>query len=160
MEGKNQSMNFSPNEFQEISMKERQLRKKMSSIREMIHTREEKIDDLMKPVLKKKDEVRSLKEELVEIKLQIKELGFDFPTFRVEVFKLKGRTYYRSVWYFNSKKYQLYIGSEKKIHERMNEVIGDFNQLSQNSKNLKILEVYLPELQMNFWKKHHGHKEL
>ena len=157
MEGKNQSMNFSPNEFQEISMKERQLRKKMSSIREMIQTREEKIDDLMKPVLKKKNEVSSLKEKLVEIKLQIKELGVNFPTFRVEHFTLKGRTYYRGVWYVNSRKNQLYIGSEKKVHERMSDIIGDFNQLSQNYKNLKILEIYLPELQMNFWKKHHGY---
>jgi polyhydroxyalkanoate synthesis regulator phasin len=107
----------------------------------------------MKPVLKKKSEVNSLKEELGELKTQIKELGVEFPTFRVEDFFLKGKTYYRGVWYVNSKKKQLYMGSEKKVQNRMNEVIDGFDKLPQSQKNEKILEVYLPEFQLNFWEK-------
>ena len=81
--------------------------------------REEQIEELMIPVHKKKKEVNSLKEELGELKNQIKQLGVEFPTFRVEDFFLKGKTYYRGVWYVNSKKKQLYMGSEKKVQDRM-----------------------------------------
>jgi hypothetical protein len=45
------------------------------------------------------------------------------------------------------------MGSEKKVQDRMNEVIDDFDKLPQSQKNEKILEVYLPEFQMNFWEK-------
>ncbi|MDB4715780.1 hypothetical protein OAF23_06650, partial [Flavobacteriaceae bacterium] len=102
-------------------------------------------------------------EELGELKTQIKELGVEFPTFRVEEFSIKKgkdengddkyHSYYRGVWYVNSKKKQLYMGSEKKIQERMNEVIDGFDKLPQSQKNEKILEVYLPEFQLNFWEK-------
>jgi polyhydroxyalkanoate synthesis regulator phasin len=122
-------------------------------LKKMIQRREDKIDELMKPVLKKKSEVNSLKEELGELKTQIKELGVEFPTFRVEDFFLKGKIYYRGVWYVNSKKKQLYMGSEKKVQDRMNEVINGFDKLPQSQKNEKILEVYLPEFQLNFWEK-------
>ena len=107
----------------------------------------------MKPVLKTKSEVNSLKEELGELKTQIKELGVEFPTFRVEDFFLKGKTYYRGVWYVNSKKKQLYMGSEKKVHDRLEKVVNGFDKLPQSQKNEKILEVYLPEFQLNFWEK-------
>ena len=163
MKGRPQSVNFSPKEFQELSREERVLRGRISTLKKMIQRREDKIDELMKPVLKKKSEVNSLKEELGELKNQIKELGVKFPTFRVEEFSIKKgkdengddkyHSYYRGVWYVNSKKKQLYMGSEKKVQERMNEVIDGFDKLPQSQKNEKILEVYLPEFQMNFWEK-------
>ena len=153
MKGRPQSVNYSPKEFQELSREERVLRGRISTLKKMIQRREDKIDELMKPVLKKKSEVSSLKEELGELKTQIKELGVEFPTFRVEDFFLKGKTYYRGVWYVNSKKKQLYMGSEKKVQDRMNEVINGFDKLPQSQKNEKILEVYLPEFQLNFWEK-------
>jgi SMC interacting uncharacterized protein involved in chromosome segregation len=153
MKGRPQSVNFSPKEFQELSREERVLRGRISTLKKMIQRREDKIDELMKPVLKKKSEVSSLKEELGELKTQIKELGVEFPTFRVEDFFLKGKIYYRGVWYVNSKKKQLYMGSEKKVQDRMNEVINGFDKLPQSQKNEKILEVYLPEFQLNFWEK-------
>jgi chromosome segregation ATPase len=156
-------VNYSPKEFQELSREERVLRGRISTLKKMIQRREDKIDELMKPVLKKKSEVNSLKEELGELKNQIKELGVKFPTFRVEEFSIKKgkdengddkyHSYYRGVWYVNSKKKQLYMGSEKKVQERMNEVIDGFDKLHQSQKNEKILEVYLPEFQMNFWEK-------
>ncbi len=153
MKGRPQSVNFSPKEFQELSREERVLRGRISTLKKMIQRREDKIDELMKPILKKKSEVSSLKEELGELKTQIKELGVEFPTFRVEDFFLKGKIYYRGVWYVNSKKKQLYMGSEKKVQDRMNEVIDSFDKLPQSQKNEKILEVYLPEFQLNFWEK-------
>ena len=153
MKGRPQSVNFSPKEFQELYREERVLRGRISTLKKMIQRREDKIDELMKPVLKKKSEVSSLKEELGELKTQIKELGVEFPTFRVEDFFLKGKIYYRGVWYVNSKKKQLYMGSEKKVQDRMNEVIDGFDKLPQSQKNEKILEVYLPEFQLNFWEK-------
>ena len=153
MKGRPQSVNYSPKEFQELSREERVLRGRISTLKKMIQRREDKIDELMKPILKKKSEVSSLKEELGELKTQIKELGVEFPTFRVEDFFLKGKIYYRGVWYVNSKKKQLYMGSEKKVQDRMNEVIDGFDKLPQSQKNEKILEVYLPEFQLNFWEK-------
>ena len=163
MKGRPQSMNYSPKEFQELSREERVLRGRISTLKKMIQRREDKIDELMKPVLKKKSEVNSLKEELGELKNQIKELGVEFPTFRVEEFSIKKgkdengddkhHSYYRGVWYVNSKKKQLYMGSEKKIQDRMNELIDGFDKLPTSQKNEKILEVYLPEFQLNFWEK-------
>ena len=153
MIGRPQTVNYSPNEFLELSREERLLRGRISTLKKMIQRREDKIDELMKPVLKTKSEVNSLKEELGELKTQIKELGVEFPTFRVEDFFLKGKIYYRGVWYVNSKKKQLYMGSEKKVHDRLEKVVNGFGKLKQLKKNEKILEVYLPEFQLNYWEK-------
>ena len=153
MIGRPQTVNYSPIDFQKLSKEERILRGRISTLKKMINKREVKIDELMIPVLKKKKEVNSLKEELGELKTQIKKLGVDFPTFRVEDFFLKGKTYYRGVWYVNSKKKQLYMGSEKKVHDRLEKVVNGFRKLKQPQKNEKILEVYLPEFQLNYWEK-------
>jgi|SaaInlStandDraft_1057018.scaffolds.fasta_scaffold04384_1 hypothetical protein len=153
MIGRPQTVNYSPNEFLELSREERLLRGRISTLKKMIQRRVDKIDELMKPVLKTKSEVNSLKEELSGLKTQIKELGVEFPTFRVEDFFLKGKTYYRGVWYVNSKKKQLYMGSEKKVHDRLEKVVNGFGKLKQLKKNEKILEVYLPEFQLNYWEK-------
>ena len=153
MIGRPQTVNYSPIDFQKLSKEERILRGRISTLKKMINRREVKIDELMIPVLKKKKEVNSLKEELGELKTQIKKLGVEFPTFRVEDFFLKGKTYYRGVWYVNSKKKQLYMGSEKKVHDRLEKVVNGFRKLKQPQKNEKILEVYLPEFQLNYWEK-------
>ena len=59
MKGRPQSVNYSPKEFQELSREERVLRGRISTLKKMIQRREDKIDELMKPVLKKKSEVNS-----------------------------------------------------------------------------------------------------
>ena len=153
MIGRPQTVNYSPDEFLKLSKEERVLRGRISTLKKMIDRREVKIDELMIPVLTKKKEVNTLKEELSELKTQIKKLGVEFPTFRVEDFFLKGKTYYRGVWYVNSKKKQLYMGSEKKVHDRLEKVVNGFGKLKQLKKNEKILEVYLPEFQLNYWEK-------
>ena len=72
MIGRPQTVNYSPIDFQKLSKEERILRGRISTLKKMINKREVKIDELMIPVLKKKKEVNSLKEELGELKTQIK----------------------------------------------------------------------------------------
>ena len=45
----------------------------------MIKKREDDINELMKPILKKKEEIKKFSLELDELKNSIKDLGFDFP---------------------------------------------------------------------------------
>ena len=45
------------------------------------------------------------------------------------------------------------MGSEKKVHDRLEKVVNGFGKLKQLKKNEKILEVYLPEFQLNYWEK-------
>ena len=79
MKGRPQSVNYSPKEFQELSREERVLRGRISTLKKMIQRREDKIDELMKPVLKKKSEVNSLKEELGELKTSNQRVGSRVP---------------------------------------------------------------------------------
>ena len=51
MIGRPQTMNYSPNEFLELSREERLLRGRISTLKKMIQRREDKIDELMKPVV-------------------------------------------------------------------------------------------------------------
>ena len=104
----------------------------------------------IRPDLKEPLQLKLIREKALT---QIKKLGVEFPTFRVEDFFLKDKIYYRGVWYINSKKKQLYMGSEKKVHTRLEKVVDGFGKLKQIMKNKKILEVYLPEFQLNYWEK-------
>ena len=88
-----------------------------------------------------------------ELKNSIKDLGFDFPTFRVEPFTTKGKDYYRGVWYVNGKKKQKYLGSEDKVHQLVKKKFRGFESLSYDEKSEKILEYYLPQFQLDFWSK-------
>ena len=99
--GRKRSVDYSPKEFEKLSTEERRMRGRLSTIKRMIKKREDDIDELMKPILKKKEEIKKFSEELDGLKNSIKDLGFDFPTFRVEPFTTKGRDYYRGVWYVN-----------------------------------------------------------
>ena len=119
----------------------------------MIKKREDDIDELMKPILKKKEEIKKFSEELDGLKNSIKDLGFDFPTFRVEPFTTKGRDYYRGVWYVNGKKKQKYLGSEDKIHQLVKKKFRGFESLTFDEKSEKILEYFLPQFQLDFWSK-------
>ena len=146
-------MDFSPKEFEKLSTEERRLRGRLSTLKRMIDKRESDINELMKPILKKKEEISKLSLEMDELKNSIKDLGFDFPTFRVEPFTTKGKDYYRGVWYVNGKKKQKYLGSEDKIHQMVKKKFRGFESLTYDDKSEKILEFFLPQFQLDFWNK-------
>ena len=151
--GRKKSMDFSPKEFEKLSTEERRLRGRLSTLKRMIDKREGDINELMKPILKKKEEISKLSLEMDELKNSIKDLGFDFPTFRVEPFTTKGKDYYRGVWYVNGKKKQKYLGSEDKIHQMVKKKFRGFESLTYDEKSEKILEFFLPQFQLDFWSK-------
>ena len=151
--GRKKSMDFSPKEFEKLSTEERRLRGRLSTLKRMIDKREGDINEMMKPILKKKEEISKLSLEMDELKNSIKDLGFDFPTFRVEPFTTKGKDYYRGVWYVNGKKKQKYLGSEDKIHQMVKKKFRGFESLTYDEKSEKILEFFLPQFQLDFWSK-------
>ena len=141
--GRKKSVDYSPKEFEKLSTEERRMRGRLSTLKRMIKKREDDINELMKPILKKKEEIKKFSLELDELKNSIKDLGFDFPTFRVEPFTTKGKDYYRGVWYVNGKKKQKYLGSEDKVHQLVKKKFRGFESLSYDEKSEKILEYYL-----------------
>ena len=151
--GRKRSIDYLPKEFEKLSTEERRIRGRLSTLKRMIKKREDDIDELMKPILKKKEEIKKFSEELDGLKNSIKDLGFDFPTFRVEPFTTKGRDYYRGVWYVNGKKKQKYLGSEDKIHQLVKKKFRGFESLTFDEKSEKILEYFLPQFQLDFWSK-------
>ena len=151
--GRKKSVDYSPKEFEKLSTEERRMRGRLSTLKRMIKKREDDINELMKPILKKKEEIKKFSLELDELKNSIKDLGFDFPTFRVEPFTTKGKDYYRGVWYVNGKKKQKYLGSEDKIHQMVKKKFRGFESLSYDEKSEKILEFFLPQFQLDFWSK-------
>lgn len=155
--GRNKSMDFSAEEFQSLSREERQLRGKMSSLLRMIKRREEAIEEFMKPVKIKQKEIEEIKEDLEGLKSKIKNMGFNFPSFRVESYITKGKSYYRGVWYVDSKKFQHYIGSENLV---FSEVLAKYpdEKLKTDSFNEKVLEYYLKDFQMSYWNKQYEGK--
>ena len=151
--GRKKSVDYSPKEFEKLSTEERRMRGRLSTLKRMIKKREDDINELMKPILKKKEEIKKYSLELDELKNSIKDLGFDFPTFRVEPFTTKGKDYYRGVWYVNGKKKQKYLGSEDKIHQMVKKKFRGFESLTYNEKTEKILEFFLPQFQLDYWSK-------
>ena len=151
--GRKKSVDYSPKEFEKLSTEERRMRGRLSTLKRMIKKREDDINELMKPILKKKEEIKKCSFELDELKNSIKDLGFDFPTFRVEPFTTKGKDYYRGVWYVNGKKKQKYLGSEDKVHQMVKKKFRGFESLSYDKKSEKILEFFLPQFQLDFWSK-------
>ena len=151
--GRKKSVDYSPKEFEKLSTEERRMRGRLSTLKRMIKKREDDINELMKPILKKKEEIKKYSLELDELKNSIKDLGFDFPTFRVEPFTTKGKDYYRGVWYVNGKKKQKYLGSEDKIHQLVKKKFRGFESLTYNEKTEKILEFFLPQFQLDYWSK-------
>ena len=151
--GRKKSVDYSPKEFEKLSTEERRMRGRLSTLKRMIKKREDDINELMKPILKKKEEIKKFSLELDELKDSIKDLGFDFPTFRVEPFTTKGKDYYRGVWYVNGKKKQKYLGSEDKIHQIVKKKFRGFESLTYNEKSEKVLEFFLPQFQLDFWNK-------
>ena len=69
--GRSKSVDYSPEEFQELSREERQIRGRMSTLNRMIKRREEEITELMKPVLEKESEIKTIREELNGLKESI-----------------------------------------------------------------------------------------
>ena len=107
--GRPKTKDFSSEKFQELSREERQLRGKISTLRRMIKKRELDIQELMKPIQKKRNEIKKIQDELSEITQRFENSDFNFPSFRVEGYISKGKSYYRGVWYVNSKKKQMYL---------------------------------------------------
>lgn len=151
--GRKKSVDYSPKEFEKLSTEERRLRGRLSTLKRMIKKRKDDINELMKPILKKKEEIKKFNLEMDKLKNSIKDLGFDFPTFRVEPFTTKGKDYYRGVWYVNGKKKQKYLGSEDKIHQMVKKKFRGFESLTYNEKSEKVLEFFLPQFQLDFWNK-------
>ena len=151
--GRKKSVDYSPKEFEKLSTEERRMRGRLSTLKRMIKKREDDINELMKPILKKKEEIKKFNLEMDELKNSIKDLGFDFPTFRVEPFTTKGKDYYRGVWYVNGKKKQKYLGSEDKIHQMVKKKFRGFESLTYNEKSEKVLEFFLPQFQLDYWSK-------
>jgi hypothetical protein len=154
--GRSKSMDFSPEEFQKLSREERQLRGRMSSLLRMIKRREETIDELMKPIKIKLKEIEEIKEEFEILKGQIKNMGFDFPSFRVESYFTKGKCYFRGVWYVESKKFQHYIGSEKSVQQIVWE---KYPNVKVDVEFDKVLDCFLEDLQLSYWNKQYEGKD-
>ncbi len=161
--GRKKSVDYSPEEFQELSREERQIRGRMSRLNRMINDREEEIaelmipiEELMKPIRIKELEIQTIKEELKELKDKISNFGFEFPSFRVENYDSKGKSYFRGVWYVNSKKFQHYIGSEKIVQKAVSEKYPDVKVAIELDK---VLDCYLKELQMSYWNKQYNSKK-
>jgi hypothetical protein len=90
------------------------------------------------------------------LKEQISNIGFEFPSFRIESYITKGKSYYRGVWYVNSKKFQYYIGSEKIVQKVVSEKYPGI--LVQNEYD-KVLDCYLKDLQMSYWNNQYKKKD-
>jgi seryl-tRNA synthetase len=155
--------NFSSEEFQKLSTEERQLRGRISTLRRMIKKRESDINELkpsimkevnklMKPIHKREEEIQKCLEEIEQITENINDNYYEFPTFRIEDYVIKRNTYYRGVWYVDSKKKQMYLGSEKNVLKKVTVIHSDIHD-DNISKNLdRVLDVYLKDLQMRYWK--------
>lgn len=151
--GRNKINDFTSEEFQNLSKEERQIRGRLSTLKRMIKNREVKIDNFMIPILKLKNEISEIEDEMEQLKEKIKGMGFDFPSFRIEEYGPNLNTYYRGVWYVNSKKKQLYLGSEKKVLERVRIKFPDIDTKKGEEKLNVIMEEYLKDLQLEYWKK-------
>ena len=152
--GRKKSVDYSPEEFQELSREERQIRGRMSTLNRMIKRREDEITELMKPVLEKESEIKTIREELNGLKEQISNIGFEFPSFRIENYDIKGKSYFRGVWYVNSKKFQYYIGSEKIVQKVVSEKYPYVKLTLDN-----VLDCYLKDLQMSYWNNQYKKKD-
>lgn len=157
--GRPKSMDYSPEEFKNLSKEERQLRMKLSELKEKIRRREGKVEEWMIPIKRLQNEISSFKKEIEDLKTSIKDMGFEFPTFRVESFVTKGNSYWRGVWYVNGKKKQKYLGSEEKVFSLVNSTVKGFDVLKSKQKEEKIFEYFLPDLQLEFWKEQHKESE-
>jgi seryl-tRNA synthetase len=154
--GRPKTHKFNSEDFKKLSTEERRLRGRISTLRRMIKKRESDIEELMKPILKKRKEIKKIQTELSEITEVFNTSNYNFPKFRVEGYTIvKGKdengndkyhSYYRGVWYVNSKKKQMYLGSEKSVWEKVKTKFPN-----SYKKDESILDFFLNELQMKFW---------
>ena len=151
--GRSKTNDFQSEEFQKLSREERQIRGRLSTLKRMIKTREEKIVVLLKPIEILQNEIFGIEEEVKLLKEKIKGMGFDFPSFRIEEYGPNMNTYYRGVWYVNSKKKQLYLGNEKKVIEKTRLVYPEIESNKGDEKLNLIRDVYLKDLQLEYWNK-------
>lgn len=151
--GRKKTKDFTPLDFQSLSNEEKQLRGRMSTLKRMIETRKERIEVLQKPIIELRTEIKKYEIEFNELKEKLQNRNFVFPTFRVEEYFLKGKPYVRGVWYVKSKKKQFYIGSETDV---LNELRGKYQNFDSEPIDMKEkirYNHYLPQLQLDFWKK-------
>ena len=145
--GRPKTHKFNSEDFKKLSTEERRMRGRISTLRRMIKKRESDIEELMKPILKKRKEIKKIQTELSEITETFKNSNYNFPKFRIEGYISKGRSYYRGVWYVNSKKKQMYLGSEESVWKKVKTKFPN-----SYKKDESILDFFLNELQMKFWK--------
>ena len=155
--GRKKTHKFTKEDFTKLSTEERRMRGRISTLRRMIKKRETDIEELMKPIQKKRKEIKNFKDDLSEITETFKNSNYNFPKFRVEGYTIvKGKdengddkyhSYYRGVWYVNSKKKQMYLGSEKSVWEKVKTKFPN-----SFKKDESIEKFFLNELQMKFWK--------
>lgn len=110
----------------------------------------------MKPVKIKLKEIDEIKVEFESLKGQIKNMGFDFPSFRIESYFTKGKCYFRGVWYVESKKFQHYIGSEKSVQQIVWE---RYPNIKVDVELDKVLDCFLEDLQLSYWNKQYEGKD-
>lgn len=157
--GRPKSVDYSPEEFKNLSKEERKLRMRLSDLKEKIIRRENKVEEWMIPIKRLQDEINTFKKEIEDLKTSIKDMGFEFPTFRVEGFVTKGNSYWRGVWYVSGKKNQKYLGSEDKVFSLVGSKVKGFSKLPPKQREEKIKEYFHPELQLEFWKRQHQESE-
>ena len=71
-------------DFKKLSNEERRMRGRISTLRRMIKKRESDIEELMKPILKKRKEIKKIQTELSEITEVFNTSNYNFPKFRIE----------------------------------------------------------------------------
>jgi len=152
--GRKKTVDFESPDFDTLSKDERRIRGRMSTLTRMIEERRRKLTDLMKPVHSLKNEIKKCEVELDELKSDTVR-SVVTPKFRVEGFELKGHFYVRGVWYVNSKKYQLYLGSESEVDKVMRGKYPKYDSLKYDEKNKLRFEYFLPELKLSYWKKNY-----
>ena len=145
--GRPKTHKFNSEDFKKLSNEERRMRGRISTFRRMIKKRESDIEELMKPIQKKRKEIKNFKDDLSEITETFKNSNYNFPKFRVEGYSVMKGNYYRGVWYVNSKKKQMYLGSEESVWKKVKTKFPN-----SFKKDESIEEFFLNELQMKFWK--------
>ena len=82
--GRPKTHKFNSEDFKKLSNEERRMRGRISTLRRMIKKRESDIEELMKPILKKRKEIKKIQTELSEITEVFNTSNYNFPKFRIE----------------------------------------------------------------------------
>lgn len=157
--GRRKTSDFTPPDFEKLSREERQIRGRLATLRRMIEVRKKRIVELQKPITSLRVTIEKCEVELEDLKSKMDDKDFIFPTFRVEDYRLKGRSYVRGVWYVKSKKQQFYIGNESDVRNELKKRYSDFDSFTVEEKRKRRFDFYLPQLQLDFWRKEYSNEK-